>query len=581
MRTPTSRRRSRCLRTIHPVDPLEPRTLFSLLGNTLFPATNPWNQNIASAPLAANSAAIISKIGPSIHIHPDWGDANPANGTDPLYGIPYNVVHGNSTPTTTVQIDNYPDESDLIPVPIPNNPIIEGDFQNGPNMNGPGYGENGNSNQRGDSHMIIYDVDNNIAYELYGVTRPTDPTLFPDNNDVESIKHDLAWHAAQESVWNMNTNSFRTLGATSADAAGLSILAGLVRPDEALPTSQGGQGVITHALRMTLPSSMIDPQYIYPASHQVSTSQGANKLPFGSRLRLANTPAVNALINAMPPESQVIARAMQQYGLIVADIGSSMYVTGTSESMDANNNPALTWNLDDIFASNGLRALTAGDFQVVDLTPHITSLSATSGKAGATITITGSNFSGAAGHLWVFFGNTPAVTGTILDDQHITVTVPSAPSGTGTVHITIQSGQRESDSISSNPNANATAPIWGYGTSPTTTADQFTYSTSTPPPATPTVVTNPTSLKVHLHKSATFSITVRGTGPFTYQWQRIINNQWTTLSRTNTPGISPTNSPHITIPNLLPTEAGIYRVLIFNSNGRTISKNFTLTLLTT
>src|SRR5262245_1383881 len=119
----------------------------------------------------------------------------------------------------------------------------------------------------------------------------------------------------------------------------------------------------------------------------VSTSQGPNNLPLGGRLRLANNPTVNASISAMPPQSQILARAMQQYGLIVADIGSAMYVSGASASVDANNNLGLIWNLNDIFASNGLEALNAGDFQVVDLTPRVTGLSAGSGSAGSTITI--------------------------------------------------------------------------------------------------------------------------------------------------------------------------------------------------
>ena len=124
-------------------------------------------------------------------------------------------------------------------------------------------------------------------------------------------------------------------------------------------------------------------------------SQGADNLPFGGRLRLANTPAIDALISNMPPESQIIARAMQQYGLILADIGSAMYVTGTSATVDDVDTPNLnlTWDLNDIFASNGLKALNAGDFQVVNLTPVVTGLSATSGTAGSTITITGQNFS--------------------------------------------------------------------------------------------------------------------------------------------------------------------------------------------
>jgi IPT/TIG domain/Dockerin type I domain len=462
-------------RTTLGVEGLEDRRLLTLLGQQIFPADNPWNQNIASAPVAANSAAIIAKIGSSIRLHPDWGADSAANGNDPLYGIPVNIVHGNTTAKVNVSIDNYPDESDIVPVPIPANAVLEGDFQNGPNPNGGGYGENGNPNQRGDSHLIIWDEDDNIAYELYGVSRPNDPTLFPNNDDVEVTKTDNAWHAAQETVWNMNTDTFRTLGATSADAAGLSILAGLARPDEGLPTSEGGQGAINHALRVTLPGSDVNPQYIYPASHEVNESQGSNKLPLGGRLRLENTPAINTLISNMPPESQIVARAMQQYGLIVADIGSAMYVTGTSASENASGQISQTWNLDDIFASNGLEVLTAGDFQVVDLTPKVTSLSASSGAAGSTITITGQNFSGAAGHLSVLFGTTPASSITIVSDSQITAVVPQ---GSGTVPVTVQSGVTETDQISDNPNANAKAPIFGYGVSATSSSDLFTFTTS-------------------------------------------------------------------------------------------------------
>ena len=289
----TTRAGRRVPRTPLQVQELEDRVVPTLLGQQLFPSDYPWNQNISNAPVAANSAAIIAHIGASIRLHPDWGADSPANGNSPLYGIPFNVVHGNSTAKVNVIIDNYPGESDIVPVPIPANAVIEGDYQNGPNPNGGGY----NAGQRGDSHLIVWDEDNNIAYELYGVTRPSDPTLFPNTNGVELPHTDGLWHAAQETVWNMNTDTFRTLGETSADAAGLSILAGLVRPDEGLPVAQGGQGAIDHALRVTLPSGDVNPQYIYPASHMVSESQGANNLPFGGRLRLANTPAIDALIS--------------------------------------------------------------------------------------------------------------------------------------------------------------------------------------------------------------------------------------------------------------------------------------------
>jgi hypothetical protein len=449
------------------IEELEGRRMLTLLGQQVFPTDNPWNQNISNAPVAANSAAIISHIGSSIHLHPDWGEDSAANGSDPLYGIPYNVVHGNSTAKINVIIDNYPGESDVAGVPIPANAVIEGDYQNGPNLNGGGY----NDGQRGDSHLIVWDEDNNIVYELYGVTRPSDPTLFPNTSGVEKAHTDGLWHAAQETIWNLNTNTFRTLGYTSADAAGLSILAGLVRPDEGLPTSQGGQGAITHALRVTLPSGDINPQYIYPASHMVDTSQGTNNVPLGTRLRLANTPAINSLINSMPPESQIIARAMQQYGLIVADIGSSMYVTGASASEDANGNISQVWNMNDILASNGLRQLTAGDFEVVNLKPVVPGLSTSQGAAGSVLTITGQNFSGAAGHLSVFFGSTAASSVTIVSDTQLSVVVPHV---SGTVDVTVQSGVNETDNNSDNPNANVNKPIFGYGVSAKTSADLFT-----------------------------------------------------------------------------------------------------------
>jgi hypothetical protein len=454
--------RQRVPRARPAAEELEERAVPTLLGQQLFPLNYPWNQNIGNAPVAANSAAIIAHIGSSVGIHPDWGDDSPSNGNSRLYGIPVNIVHGNSTPTVNVIIDDYPGESDIVPVPIPANAVIEGDYQNGPNPNGPGYG----ANQRGDSHLIIWDEDNNIAYELYGVARPSDPVT------MDGVPTNGQWHAAQETVWYMNTDDFRSLGYTSADAAGLSILAGLARPDEGLPISQGGQGAIDHALRFTLPSGDVNPQYIYPASHVVSTSAGADNLPFGARLRLMNTPAVNAVISTLGPEAQIIAKAMQQYGLVLADIGSAMYVTGTSAAVNANSQIDLTWDMDDVL---GLSALTAGDFQVVNLTPVVTGLIASSAPAGGTITITGQNFSGAADHITVFFGTTAASSVTVVDDAHITALIPS---GSGTVNVTVQSGVNEIDPNNANDNVNN--PIFGYGTSAISAADQFTYQVTGP-----------------------------------------------------------------------------------------------------
>src|SRR5262249_53535525 len=151
-----------------------------------------------------------------------------------------------------------------------------------------------------------------------------------------------------------------------------------------------------------------------------------------------------------------IAHAMQQYGLVLADIGSAMYVTGDSGSVDANNNLNLVWDMNDVL---GLHALTASDFDVVDLTPRVTGLSLASGSAGSTITVIGQNFSGAAGHLSVFFGATAATSVTFADDAHLSVVVPN---GVGTVAVTVQSGVNAVDP--NNPNDNVNNPIFGYGT---------------------------------------------------------------------------------------------------------------------
>jgi hypothetical protein len=495
---------------------MEGRVVPTLLGQRLFPADNAWNQDISNAPVDPNSAAMIALIGgTSTRVTPDWG-ANPNNlyQQQKLYGIPVNIVHGNSVQVTqtNVIIDNYPGESDIVPVPIPNNypPVLEGDLPNGPNTNGPGYGENGTSNQRGDSHLIVWDEDNNIAYELFGASRPSDPNLFPNTNDVE-LSNPGGWHAAQETVFDMKTDTFRTIGATSADAAGLSILAGLARPDEGLPVSQGGTGVIDHALRVTLNGNQIAPRkFTYPASHMVTGQLGT--IPLGARLRLQNTPAVNQLIGQMGPEAQVLAHAMQQYGLIVADVGSPMYITGTDvfvDNVDAGAS-SLTWDEKDIFGyltghPAGVESLNAGDFDFVDLTPVVTGLSASAGTAGTTLTISGQNFSGAAGRLSVLFGGTPALSVSYVDDAHLTAVVPS---GSGTVDVQVQSGINEVDQIDAplTPNLTETiasgyqtSTLFGYGISARSPADQFTYSgqtisgsNSTVSFASPTVVSGTT-----------------------------------------------------------------------------------------
>ena len=456
---------------------LEDRTVPTLLGDSLFPADNPWNQQITNAPVASNSAAIMNAITTQFgngRLHPDFGQ-DYQNAND-LYGIPYNVVHGNSAAFVHIVIDAYPGESDLQNAPVPANAVIEGDKQNGPTVG---------VNNRGDSHLIVFDVDNDVAYEFYRASRPSETT-------------DGQWHADQESVWDMKTNTFRTIGWTSADAAGLAILPGLVRPDEALPVSQGGQGVINHAIRFTLQNSVILDQFIYPASHIANpgnTNPGIQP-PMGARFRLK----ASVDISQLNPESKIIAQAMTDYGMIVADNGSNFFFSGASYAVDASNNIALTWNDNDIQDTlHGLKSLHFSDFEVVDLTPTVTGLSTPSGPAGTVVTITGQNFSGAAGHLKVLFGTQTATNVTVLDDTRVRAV---APAGSGTVDVRVQSGVSDP-----NDSQNIKSPVFGYGTSAISQADQFTYGNGPP------TITSDNQTNFLTGAAGSFTVTATGGAP--------------------------------------------------------------------
>jgi hypothetical protein len=520
---------------------LEARELLTLLGQQLFPSDYAWNQNIASAPVASNSTAIINNI-ISLYgngrFHPDFGQDTKSS--NPLYGIPFNVVHGNNQPKVHVVIDAYPSESDLQDAPIPANAVLEGDNQNGPVA--------GLAN-RGDSHLIVWDEDNNVAYEFYHASRPSENS-------------DGLWHADQESVWDMKTDTFRPLDWTSADAAGLAILPGLVRPDEALPVAQGGQGVINHAIRITLQNNIILDKFLYPASHiaDPGNTNAAVQPPMGARLRLK----ASVDISTLNPESRVIAQAMKDYGVIVADNGSNFFATGASYSVDANNKFALTWNDNDIQDStHGLKSLTFSDFEVVDLRPAVTGLSASTGAAGSTITVTGSNFSGAAGHLEVFFGGKAATDVTVVDDSHVTATVPA---GTGTVDVRVRSGIRVSDT------ENIKNPVFGYGVSAFTAADRFTYNqaptVAQPASATPNpVTTTTTSLSV-------LGADDGGEANLTYTWQATASP----AGASPTFGANGTNAAKNTVVTFNLAGAYTFQVTIADTGGLTVTSSVSVTV---
>ena len=439
---------------------LETRDLPSFYGHQLFPLDNPWNQKIATAPVSAYSDAIIGRLVARGNraLHPDFG--NPI--TDgALYGIPINVADA-TTPRVQVLIpaDGYGDESDQVLVPIPANAVIEGDNPDGPAP----------PDDRGDSHLLVYDRSANILYETYFTSRPNE-TTFPDGTPHPTGN----WGAFNLSVWDLKRNSFRTLGWTSADAAGLPILPGLVRPDEALPASRGGQGVIDHAIRFTV--SQTRNQYVFPASHAASSLTNTDLPRMGERFRLK---ASFVIPSDWTPEARAVAQAMKDYGLIVADNGSDMYFQGV---------PSSQWEMDGMLQIQ--RALHASDFEVVDLTPVVSGLSVTAGAlgGGTAVTIYGQNFTGAAGNLHVLFGTVEATAVTIVSDTRIDVVAPAHAAGT--VDVRIQSGSTQTDS-NNNP------VFFGYGLSAITPADRFTFSSaispppSSSPPATPTSTPPPT-----------------------------------------------------------------------------------------
>jgi len=291
----------------------------------LFPADNWWNQDISQAPVDARSAQFIAFInnGGTRRLHPDFGGYE-SPGSIGIYGFPYVVVSGDQ-PKRAVEF-YYADESDGVDrasgrsypfYPIPDEAITLPYWMEG--------GYPGSSTAGGDRHMLIVDRDHRQLYELYDLHW-----------------NGGGWTAGSGAFFDLNTSDRRPDGWTSADAAGLAILPGLVRYDEAF-----GGDEIRHAFRVTVRATN---GYVWPASHRAGNNTQA--LPMGARLRLKA--GVN--LAPFPPEIQRIFRAMRRYGLIVADNGSDMYISGTFDPR---------WNNDVL--NPAFRSLTAGDFEVVQL----------------------------------------------------------------------------------------------------------------------------------------------------------------------------------------------------------------------
>jgi hypothetical protein len=310
----------------------------------LFPTDNPWNTPVDTLPVDPDSAAYLRSMGLSTGLHADFGttwDGAPN-------GIPYVTVSG--TQKKVPVSFGYADESDPGPYPIPSNAPIEG---------GPG--------SSGDRHVLVLDTDNQKLYELFAA--------YPQSNG--------SWKAGSGAVFDLTSNATRPAGWTSADAAGLPILPGLVRYDEAVT-----KGVIDHALRFTVADTQ--DTYRYPATHEASDSSDPDLPPMGLRVRLK----ASFDISGFSPEVRVILQALKTYGMMVADNGSNWYVSGA---------PDERWSDDDL---HELGQVQGRDFEVVDtraLQPGALVVSAGGDAAlaeGQTFARAGSFTDASAGTAW-------------------------------------------------------------------------------------------------------------------------------------------------------------------------------------
>ncbi|MFI3119610.1 MAG: hypothetical protein QX203_06495, partial [Methylococcaceae bacterium] len=251
----------------------------NIAGCDMFPADNVWNTPIDSLPVHANSAGWVANIGGGTSFHMDFASGQ---WEGKAIGIPYNVVNASKETKSTFSF-LYNDESDVGPYPTGTNVKIE---------------------EGTDHHLITIDKETCKLYEIFNI----------DNTN--------GWKADSGAVWDLKSNALRPIGWTSADAAGLPILPGLVRYDEI------EAGVINHALRFTAPSTY---SYIWPGSHLtdgVPKKLSDFKPPFGARFRLK----ASYDISKFDPKLQVILKAMKTYGIINADNGGSWFVSGVPDS---------------------------------------------------------------------------------------------------------------------------------------------------------------------------------------------------------------------------------------------------------
>ncbi|MCP4205349.1 MAG: hypothetical protein GY769_25845 [bacterium] len=280
-----------------------------IAGCSLFPADSIWNARVDSLPLDPASATYVNTIGADTGVHADFGSGEWPPGSGAPIGIPFVVVPA-SQPSVPVSF-LYDDESDPGPYPIPPNAPIEG-----------GAASNG------DRHVLVLESGSCALYELF--------YSFPQNGGT-------SWTADSGAVFDLDSYALRPDTWTSADAAGLPILPGLVRYEEV------EAGAIEHALRFTVPQTRR--AYVWPARHFASSLTGAQYPPMGQRFRLRS----DFDLTGFSPRIQVILQALKEYGMMLADNGSAWFLSGAPDDR---------WDNDEL---RELLGVVGSDFEAVDV----------------------------------------------------------------------------------------------------------------------------------------------------------------------------------------------------------------------
>src|SRR5258708_4928164 len=276
----------------------------TLSGCAVFPANNVWNTPIDRLPVDPNSKAYVATIGADKPLVSDFGSGAFQGG--PI-GIPFVVVPG-TQPRVPISFQ-YADESDPGPYPIPPDAPIEGGAQS-----------------KGDRHVLVLDRDNCVLYEVF--------SSYPQS--------DGSWKAGSGAIFKLNSNSLRPDTWTSSDAAGLPIVPGLVRYDEV------AAGEIRHAIRFTVPQTRR--AYVWPGRHFASSLTGSQYPPMGARFPLQ----ASFRISSFSADNQVIPRALKKYGMILADNGSSWFISGAPDDH---------WDNDRL---RDLKRVHGSDFEAID-----------------------------------------------------------------------------------------------------------------------------------------------------------------------------------------------------------------------